>query len=199
MLWMIFLSIEKLSVSCVCFECFFLSIGTCQSRVYALNGFFVIDRKMPVSCVSFIDRNMSVSCVFFLSIKDAMFVCMLWMSFLSIEECQSRVYVLNDFSIDRKNMSVSCVSFIDRKMWDSCDLFLSIKKPSFVCMLWMVFSIDRKNQSRVYLRPMKKCESHVHCLSINKCHFRVYALSGGFLFIEKCQSRVYALSGLFYR
>ena len=71
-----FLSLNNMQVSCVCFEWFFLSIEnvslvcmlcvifisieTCNFRVYALND-FAIDRKMSVSCVCFeylpIDRK----------------------------------------------------------------------------------------------------------------------------------------------
>ena len=114
-------------------------------------------------------------------------VCFEWF-LLSKEKCQSRVYALNDFSIDRKNVSLVCM------IW----MILSIdrKNVSLVCMLWMIFlSIETMSVSCV---SFIDGNMWVSCdFSVSKqMPFCVYVLNG-FLSIEKCQSRVYALNVFF--
>ena len=144
MLWMIFLSIEN-----------------CQSPVYALND-CSIERKMSVSCVClewFVlsIEKLSVSCV-----------CFEW-NFYRWKMCQSRVYALNVFSIDRK-----CES----RVYDLNDFSIDRKNVSLVCMIWMIFLSIEKCQTRMCLLSIEQCESRVICSIDKKCYFRVYALNG---------------------
>ena len=118
-------------------------------------------------------------------------VCMMWMIFLSIEKCLSRVYALNDFSIDRK-MSVSCVCFewlllsiekCQSRVYALNDLFYRWENVSLGCVLW-IFSIDRQNHSK-----------HTHATDIERKNHSKHTHKMAFVYRQKKSHETH----IFYR
>ena len=64
--------------------------------------------------------------------------------FRSIENCQSRVYDLNEFSIDRRNVSFMCISSIDRKDVSLVNMAIFENIVGRGLHETDIFSIDRK-------------------------------------------------------